>query len=137
MSTPSPPPLYMLSFIKRRPDLSEEQFYAYWRNIHAPKVVPWAQKHNLVGYTQIHTPSNMRQTLAAVPVPLSLLDYDGAVIWEIPSLEVFLNAFADPYYLEIIAPDEAHFLDRKVATMTLGHCHPIIAGCKPLIELSN
>jgi hypothetical protein len=78
--------------------------------------------------------------LTETPLPLAVLDYDGAVIWEIPSLEHFLNAFADPYYLNVIAPDEDNFLDKskaEVATVTLGHFHNIVAGGEPLIDYSE
>lgn len=45
--------LYMIAFIKRRPDLTEEQFYNHWRNIHAPKIAYWAKKNGIIGYTQV------------------------------------------------------------------------------------
>lgn len=74
-----------------------------------------------------------------MPLPLAVMDFDGAVIWEIPSLEHFLNAFNDPYYLNVIAPDEDRFLDKtkEVATVTLGHFHHIVAGGEPLIDYSE
>lgn len=44
---------YLIGFIKRRPDLTQEQFYNYWRNVHAPKIAYWAKKHGITGYTQV------------------------------------------------------------------------------------
>lgn len=44
---------YLIGFIKRRPDLTQEQFYNYWRNVHAPKIAHWAKKHGITGYTQV------------------------------------------------------------------------------------
>ncbi|PNP47951.1 hypothetical protein TGAM01_v206165 [Trichoderma gamsii] len=131
--------LYKICFIRRRPDLTEEQFYDYWRNVHAPKIAYWSKKHGIIGYTQIHTSSALRQPLTATPLPLAVMDFDGAVIWEIPSLEHFFNAFNDPYYLNVIAPDEDNFLDKskEVATVTLGHFHNIVAGGEPLIDYSE
>ncbi|RFU75920.1 hypothetical protein TARUN_6323 [Trichoderma arundinaceum] len=131
--------LYKICFIRRRPDLTEEQFYDHWRNVHAPKIAYWSKKHGITGYTQIHTSSALRQPLAAMPLPLVVMDFDGAVIWEIPSLEHFLNAFSDPYYLNVILPDEDNFLDKskEVATVTLGQVHNIVAGGEPLIDYSQ
>lgn len=48
--------LYKICFIRRRPDLTEEQFYDYWRNVHAPKIAYWSKKHGLIGYTQVDIP---------------------------------------------------------------------------------
>lgn len=72
-------------------------------------------------------------------LPLAVLDFDGAVIWEIPSLEQFFEAFSDPYYLNVIAPDEENFLDKskEVATVTIGHFHNIVANGEPLIDYSE
>ncbi len=43
----------LLGFVKRRPDLSEEDFYKHWKDVHAPLVAPWALKHGVTGYTQV------------------------------------------------------------------------------------
>lgn len=74
-----------------------------------------------------------------MPVPLTIMEHDGAVIWEIPSLEHYINAFKDPYYASDIAPDEDNFLDKskEVATITLGNFHNIVAGAEPLIDYSS
>ncbi|KAK1240473.1 hypothetical protein MKX07_004501 [Trichoderma sp. CBMAI-0711] len=131
--------LYLIGFVKRRPDLTQEQFYAYWRNVHAPKIAYWAKKHGITGYTQVHTSNILQQSLTATPLPITIMDYDGAVIWEISSLEHYMSAFADPYYVNVIAPDEYNFLDqsRETATVTLGNVHHIVAGGEALIDISQ
>jgi hypothetical protein len=43
----------IIGFIKRRPDLTEEQFYKHWENIHGPLVAPWAVKHGIISYSQV------------------------------------------------------------------------------------
>lgn len=77
--------------------------------------------------------------MTGTPLPLAVMDFDGAVIWEIKSLEHFFSAFDDPYYVNVIAPDEDNFLDKskEVATVTLGHFHQIVAGGEPLIDYSD
>ena len=39
--------------IKRRPDLSEDEFQHYWTNIHGPIVKEWLAKHGVIKYTQV------------------------------------------------------------------------------------
>jgi hypothetical protein len=46
----------ILGFIKRRPDLTEEQFYEHWEKVHGPLVAPWAVKHGFVSYSQVCMP---------------------------------------------------------------------------------
>ncbi|KAL7809505.1 EthD domain-containing protein [Trichoderma gracile] len=131
--------LYLIGFIKRRPDLTQEQFYNYWRNVHAPKIAYWAKKHGITGYTQVHTSNVLRQSLTSTPLPITVMDYDGAVIWEISSLEHYMSAFADPFYVNVIAPDEYNFLDKskETVTVTLGNVHHIVAGGETLIDFSQ
>ncbi|KAL6879929.1 EthD domain-containing protein [Trichoderma longibrachiatum] len=130
---------YLIGFIKRRPDLTQEQFYNYWRNVHAPKIAYWAKKHGITGYTQVHTSNVLRQSLTSTPLPITVMDYDGAVIWEISSLKHYMSAFADPYYVNVIAPDEHNFLDKskETATVILGSIHHIVAGGEALIDCSQ
>lgn len=45
--------LCSISFLKKRPDISHEQFYHHWQNIHGPLVKPWMEKHGFLSYTQV------------------------------------------------------------------------------------
>ena len=47
-----------------------------------------------------------------------------------------MSAFADPYYVNVIAPDEYNFLDKskETAMVTLGSIHHIVAGGEALID---
>lgn len=45
--------LRIIGFIKRRPDLTPEQFYEHWEKVHAPLVVPWILKHGFTSYMQV------------------------------------------------------------------------------------
>lgn len=42
-----------VSFIKRKAGSTPEEFYHHWEFIHAPLVKPWAEKHGIVGYSQV------------------------------------------------------------------------------------
>lgn len=41
------------TFFRRRPDISEEQFYDHWGRIHGPLCVPWALHYGILEYTQV------------------------------------------------------------------------------------
>lgn len=43
----------LIVYIKRKPALSRAQFYDHWQNVHAPKVIPWAEKHDVRRYQQV------------------------------------------------------------------------------------
>jgi hypothetical protein len=45
--------IQILTHIRRKRDMTPEQFYNHWENIHAPKVVPWAEKHGIRRYQQV------------------------------------------------------------------------------------
>lgn len=46
----------MVIFLKRRPELTEKQFYEYWAKTHGPLVAPWAAKHGVLTYKQVGMP---------------------------------------------------------------------------------
>ena len=58
--------------------------------------------------------------------PGGLGEYDGCAVFEVPSLEVFDNAFKDEYYVKTIAPDELNFVDTKVVMWTRGRVKKIL-----------
>lgn len=43
----------MITYIKRHPDLSREEFWEYWQTQHAPKVAPLASHVGIVRYQQV------------------------------------------------------------------------------------
>ncbi|KAF2498165.1 hypothetical protein BU16DRAFT_524324 [Lophium mytilinum] len=105
--------LRVIGFLKKRSDLTHEEFYEHWEKKHAPLVVPWILKHGFISYMQIHTTP---LSLASLP---GAVDADGCGQMEVKDWDMFLAAMQDPYYAEVIVPDEAKFIDRKT-TEVLG-----------------
>jgi hypothetical protein len=43
----------MVTYVKRHPDFTREQFWEYWQEQHAPKVAPLATHFNITRYQQV------------------------------------------------------------------------------------
>lgn len=130
--------IQIVTYIRRKQTLTPDQFYGHWENVHAPKVVPWAEKHGIIRYQQVnlssrhiglgfddtiqvHVSGTMvpASATASAPnaiskseLPTTAVEFDGIAMFLVPSLEQFTVAFQDPYYLEVIEPDEREFLDK-------------------------
>lgn len=51
---------------------------------------------------------------------LSISDFDGHCQLHVPSLECLKNALADPYYREVVMPNEDKLIDGSKCMRTLG-----------------
>lgn len=74
------------------------------------------------------------------------LDFHAAADWYVESWEGYVAAYNDPYYRQVIEPDEDNFVDKgqtgdKVemvrAVTTLGYCRYMIRDGKPSAEVSD
>ena len=143
-------PFVSISFLKKRPDMTLEQFYHHWQHVHGPLVKPWMEKHGFLSYTQVslspilqpcrqttkdeqkkvHATQELKQSAKPIGPESStnaLLEYDGAAIIQIPSFSVFETAFQDEYYKTVIAEDELRFLDRETGVVrTRGEAKHIV-----------
>jgi EthD domain len=99
-----------IEFPVRRPDMSRRAFHLYWQRHHSPHVM------NATGFAQF-----MRKYLTAHVYMRELVDLSDRFPTD-PRLEgvgeVWLNSLEDatawlshPLYGELIAPDEANFID--------------------------
>lgn len=43
----------VLHYLKRNPKFTRDQFWAYWKDIHGPKLVPLAEKYGFTQYQQV------------------------------------------------------------------------------------
>lgn len=46
-------------------------------------------------------------------LPTTPVEFDGVAIFVVSSLEQFKEAFNDPYYMEVIEPDERLMIDKE------------------------
>ena len=81
--------IQIVTFIKRNPKLSREDFYKHWREVHAPIVAPWAEKHGILTYRQGHSAGTIVPSIndRSAPnagnkdIPTTPQEYDGFVMW--------------------------------------------------------
>ncbi|TDZ36622.1 hypothetical protein C8035_v005075 [Colletotrichum spinosum] len=104
----------MLSYVKRHPDFSRDQFWDYWYNEHAPKVAPLATYFNITRYQQVRVGGQILPTEAGSTTPASLepVDFDGIAMFLYRSADDLVAFLAHPYYTEIVQPDERVFIDQ-------------------------
>ncbi|MBM3663505.1 MAG: EthD family reductase [Actinobacteria bacterium] len=94
----------MYALLRRRPELSHDEFVDHWRNVHGPLIagIPELARH-IVRYEQ-----HVRHR----PDGLSGNDgLDGVAAQWYSSIDDFAAFISEPAYAELIAPDERRFLD--------------------------
>lgn len=127
--------LRVIQLMKKKPELSDEEFHTHWRKTHGPLVAPLMQKHGfleyiqvsscrpmlltLLTYEQIHTPSSIKDALASVDAEKAALgnSFDGYASFLIPGLETVMKLYMDPEFQDKIVPDEEKFIDTKSSTL--------------------
>jgi len=94
----------LFAVLRRRQDMSTEEFVAHWRDVHGPLIAgePTLARH-IVRYEQHvrHRPEALSGTE----------DVDGVAVQWFESMDDFVGFVSEPKYAELIAPDERRFLD--------------------------
>ncbi|MDE3085666.1 MAG: EthD domain-containing protein [Acidobacteriota bacterium] len=100
--------------IKRREDVTPEEFHRYWREEHAALVRKHAETIGAVGYVQHHTVSTGLESIVQESRGCPPDVYDGVAVVSFESLEVMADRGAQPEALaaaEELAVDERRFID--------------------------
>ncbi len=109
----------VFAFISRRPDLTQDQFNAHWRDPHARLAI---KTPLILRYVQNHTVG----TGAAIP-GLKLMHRDGiASIW-VANTGMLTAITADPLYAEV-HEDELSLLDRNTLGWLMAEEHEVTLG---------
>ena len=120
-----------LTFVlRKRPEMSLEDFQSYWRNTHGPLVSRYSTVLRIRKYVQVHTiedPLNEEfRNSRGMAEP-----YDGvAELWW-DSLEDLAAAMAGPRGQEIaqeLLEDERRFIDLSRSPLWLGEEHVVISA---------
>ncbi|KAI1416651.1 hypothetical protein F5Y13DRAFT_205493 [Hypoxylon sp. FL1857] len=102
-------------FIKKKTDLTSEEFHKYWSEEHSKVFlsVPIVRR-NIIKYSQFHSDSSVDLKKFGV----IMIGYDGAVSMWANTLDDLLAVFTDEEYLRTVVPDEENFFNRaEVSTM--------------------
>ncbi|KPI35376.1 uncharacterized protein AB675_9895, partial [Cyphellophora attinorum] len=106
----TPQRLYRFSlYVKKRDDMTDEEFGKHWSTSHPPLVQEWMVKYGIVKYVQYHTPSFIKDETVETWEELKDLEmqqWDGVVEITVRRIKDFVNARKDKYYLGTVIPDE-------------------------------
>ncbi|KAI1066900.1 hypothetical protein LB506_012006 [Fusarium annulatum] len=142
-ASPKGPPsstglLQMVTYVKRNPNMTLDEFWQYWDTQHAPKVIPlathlgiaryqqvcphnFAPKRRITAYRCVVLPYQVRAAGKIVPTdagatqPVSnqLVDFDGIAMFLYESSDVLIDMLSHPYYVNVVEPDEHVFIDKS------------------------
>ncbi|KAH8168324.1 ethD domain-containing protein [Sarocladium implicatum] len=103
-------------FLRKRSDLSDEYFHAYWANNH---VTPAFQNKTFMDkarrYNQHHVTAEERARAEECGIPV--LEYDGiAEVW-LDSFDDWKAITSDTDFVKNVASDEANFLQSPIHIM--------------------
>ena len=102
--------------IRRRGELSPEEFHRYWREEHAPLVASHAQTLGIRSYVQHHTLVTGLESIVQDDRGCPPDVYDGIAVVSFESLDDMATRGAEPAALaaaEELAADERRFIDHS------------------------
>lgn len=121
-------PVKLTFCLRKRSDLSLDEFFDYWLNSHGPLVRSYKDVLGTWKYTQLHRlDTALGETLAAVrgaPAP-----YDGvAEMWwrSMADLETAMSSEAGREAGRILLEDEKKFIDLENSPVWLNVVHEIV-----------
>ncbi len=117
--------LKLVALLRRRPDMSYDEFVAHWRDHHGPLIrdTPSIARH-IARYEQ-HARHSADPWSGTEGV-------DGVAIQWFADFDAWKAFLAEPDYARLIAPDEARFLDgSKVEFVVLDEPTVVIDGDVP------
>ena len=116
--------------VRKRPEISQEEFSAYWLNQHGPLVKSKAHDLNMKKYVQSHTNYMELGDAVASERGMKLSGFDGIteVWWEnIEALQSALGTEVGQAASFLLAEDEASFIDMEASTIFFTEEHNIFS----------
>jgi hypothetical protein len=122
-------PVKLVCAIRRRSDLSKEEFYDYWLNQHGPLATAMIKKLGGYRYVQSHTSNEALGLLFASSRGQIGQAYDGVTEVWFPSRKALVKALATPAGVEAnlrLAKDETNFIDLPRSSYFLSTEHVLL-----------
>ena len=116
--------------VRKRPEISQEEFSRYWLNQHGPLVKSKAEELNMKKYVQSHTTNMALGNSVASERGMKLAGFDGIteVWWEnIEALQRALGTEVGQAASLMLAEDEARFIDMEASTIFFTEEHDIFS----------
>ena len=130
--------LKLVFALRRRPELSLEDFQAYWREQHAPLVARLAAELGIRRYVQVHTLGTAVDAILRAGRQTEADPFDGvAELWW-DSLHAFQQASATAAgrsAARILLEDEARFVDLPRSPLWFGEEHVVLPDAFASAEL--
>ncbi|KAF9255778.1 hypothetical protein L218DRAFT_883359 [Marasmius fiardii PR-910] len=115
----------ILLFIKKRPDVTREDFDRYWLEEHSKVILKFTDgKEGVLKYEQLHINQAEKARLKKIGVPVP--DYDGAALFDTDSFDKFGALFGEENYAKDVIPDEEKFFIRKESVIVRTNIASII-----------
>lgn len=116
--------------IRRRGDISPEQFHDYWRNTHGELVNRHAPKLGIRRYVQHHANETGLEAIVQDSRGCAHEGFDGVAVISFDSLEDMAANGAQPESLaasEELLEDERNFIDHQRSLIWFTDHHDVIA----------
>ena len=113
--------------VRRRADVSPEEFYRYWLNVHGPKVTSVAEALRARRYVQSHTcEPELNQAFVASRGLAPAYDGITEVWWDrVEDAKAAMATSAGVEALAMLVEDEARFIDFSQSRVFMTTEHPI------------
>ena len=115
--------------IRRRADITEDQFHRYWREEHAQLVASHAELLGMVSYIQHHTTATGLESIVQEARGCPAEVYDGIAVIGFNSLDEMAAKGAEPAALaaaEEMAADEQRFIDHSNSRIWFTERHVVV-----------
>lgn len=120
----------MVFCVKRRSDVPSVDFYHYWLNQHGPLVKSKARDLSIVKYVQSHTIIPELGNGISLDRGMQQEGFDGiAELWwnDLDSLLSATGSDAGKVAGQLLAEDEAKFIDMEASTIFFTEEHEVIS----------
>ena len=116
-------PLVVLSFYKRKAGMSQEDYIAYWRDIHGPML---RDTPEIARYLSRYVQHDLRANDAQSAVVR--LEFDGmSEVWYKEGADR-RALLAEPFFQQRIVPDEPNFIDVSASRYSVYSTPSILIG---------
>ncbi|KAL1697091.1 hypothetical protein GGG16DRAFT_42587 [Schizophyllum commune] len=107
----------LIYLVKRRKDMTHEEFANYWLNVHSKVIIGSRVAHQYtLRYDQMHvSPVTMKAWSEKYGIPATT--YDGVALLEADSFEDLEKVLDSTEYKTHIGPDEHKFIDHENSQM--------------------